>query len=41
MLTGGTIENHGGGLWLRPTVVTNVTPAMKVMSEETFGPVIP
>ena len=25
ILTGGTIENHGGGLWLRPTVVTGVT----------------
>ncbi len=40
ILCGGTIENHGG-LWLRPTVVTNVTHDMKLMTEETFGPVIP
>ena len=41
VLTGGTIENLGGGLYLRPTVVADVTPDMRVMSEETFGPVIP
>lgn len=41
VLTGGQIERHGGGAWLRPTVVTGVTPAMKLMTEETFGPVIP
>ena len=41
VMAGGTIENHGGGLWLRPTVVTNVTRTMKVMTDETFGPVIP
>jgi acyl-CoA reductase-like NAD-dependent aldehyde dehydrogenase len=28
ILTGGTIENHGGGAWLRPTVVTGVTHDM-------------
>ncbi len=39
--TGGRIENHGGGLWLRPTVVTGVTHEMALMSEETFGPVMP
>lgn len=39
--TGGRIENHGGGLWLRPTVVTGVTHDMLLMTEETFGPVIP
>jgi len=39
--TGGAIENHGGGLWLRPTVVTGVTHDMLLMTEETFGPVIP
>ena len=37
---GGSIEDHGGK-WLRPTVVTGVTPAMVLMVEETFGPVIP
>lgn len=41
ILTGGQIENHGGGLWLRPTVVTGVTHDMALMTEETFGPVMP
>lgn len=41
LLTGGVIETHGGGCWLRPTVVTGVTHRMKLMTEETFGPVIP
>lgn len=39
--TGGTIETLGGGLWLRPTVLTGVTHQMKVMKEETFGPILP
>jgi acyl-CoA reductase-like NAD-dependent aldehyde dehydrogenase len=39
--TGGTIEHNGGGLWLRPTVVTGVSHDMRLMTEETFGPVIP
>ena len=38
---GGSIETHGGGKWIRPTVVTNVDHSMKLMMEETFGPVIP
>jgi len=38
---GGRIETHGGGKWIRPTVVTNVNHSMKLMTEETFGPVIP
>jgi succinate-semialdehyde dehydrogenase/glutarate-semialdehyde dehydrogenase len=37
---GGQIEDHGG-TWLGPTVLTGVTHQMKVMTEETFGPVIP
>lgn len=41
VITGGEIETHGGGLWLRPTVLTNVSHQMKVMTEETFGPIIP
>jgi acyl-CoA reductase-like NAD-dependent aldehyde dehydrogenase len=41
ILTGGVIETHGGGKWMRPTVVTGVTHDMKLMSEETFGPIIP
>lgn len=41
VLTGGVIETHGGGKWMRPTVVTGVSHDMKVMTEETFGPIIP
>jgi len=41
ILAGGTVEHHGGGCWLRPTVVTGVTHAMQLMTEETFGPVMP
>ncbi len=40
LLAGGTVEDHGG-LWLRPIVLTDVTPDMAVMRDETFGPVIP
>jgi len=40
VLCGGEIENHGGK-WLRPTVLVNVDHSMKIMSDETFGPVIP
>jgi len=39
--TGGVIERHGGGYWLRPTVVSGVTHDMLLMTEETFGPVLP
>ena len=41
ILTGGEIEDHGGGKWVKPTVIKNVDHSMKVMTEETFGPVIP
>ncbi|MGJ3647715.1 aldehyde dehydrogenase family protein [Sphingomonas sp. GlSt437] len=41
VLAGGTVETIGGGLYLRPTVLSDVTPDMAVMREETFGPVIP
>ncbi|MEO8755738.1 MAG: NAD-dependent succinate-semialdehyde dehydrogenase [Casimicrobiaceae bacterium] len=30
-----------GGNFYEPTVLTNVTPSMKIFSEETFGPVAP
>jgi acyl-CoA reductase-like NAD-dependent aldehyde dehydrogenase len=40
LLCGGTVENHGG-LWLRPTVLADVTHDMAVMTEETFGPIMP
>lgn len=39
-LTGGAIEHHGGGLWCPPTILVDVTPTMKIMTEETFGPIL-
>ncbi|MEC7291471.1 MAG: aldehyde dehydrogenase family protein, partial [Pseudomonadota bacterium] len=41
LLCGGQIEHHGGGKWLRPTILADVTHDMLVMREETFGPVLP
>jgi succinate-semialdehyde dehydrogenase / glutarate-semialdehyde dehydrogenase len=41
VLTGGQIETLGGGKYLRPTVLVDVTPDMAIIAEETFGPVIP
>lgn len=41
VLSGGRIEHHGGGLWLRPTVLADVTHEMAVMRDETFGPILP
>ena len=41
VLAGGTVEVLGGGKYLRPTVLVDVTPDMAVIAEETFGPVIP
>lgn len=41
VLTGGEVEKHDGGTFMRPTVLIDVTPDMAVMREETFGPVIP
>lgn len=38
---GGEIEHHGGGLWCRPTVLTNISHDMECMREETFGPLLP
>jgi succinate-semialdehyde dehydrogenase / glutarate-semialdehyde dehydrogenase len=40
-LAGGEIETHGGGRWLRPTVLTDVDHTMDVMTKETFGPIMP
>jgi len=41
VLTGGTVESHGGGRWLKPTILSDVTHDMMVMTEETFGPILP
>jgi len=38
---GGKIEELDGGFWCRPTVLTQVNHSMKVMTEETFGPIMP
>ena len=38
---GGKVETLGGGLWLKPTVLTGATQDMDIMREETFGPVLP
>lgn len=37
----GVCENYGGGWYCFPTVLTNVHHGMKVMAEETFGPILP
>jgi len=39
--TGGRSINLGGGLYMRPTILTGVTHAMQIMRDETFGPVMP
>lgn len=38
---GGEVEELGGGWWCHPTVITGVNHSMKIMVEETFGPIIP
>jgi succinate-semialdehyde dehydrogenase/glutarate-semialdehyde dehydrogenase len=40
VITGGK-PHERGGLFFEPTILTDVTPAMKVAREETFGPVAP
>lgn len=39
--SGGTVETIDGGLYLRPTILTNVTHDMEIMQDETFGPCLP
>jgi acyl-CoA reductase-like NAD-dependent aldehyde dehydrogenase len=39
--TGGKSENIDGGLYMRATLLTGVTHEMKIMQDETFGPVMP
>ncbi|GAA0485910.1 aldehyde dehydrogenase family protein [Parasphingorhabdus litoris] len=41
LVTGGAVENLGGGLYLRPTILTDVPPDSNIIREENFGPVIP
>jgi succinate-semialdehyde dehydrogenase/glutarate-semialdehyde dehydrogenase len=37
----GNSRKFRGGYWCRPTVLTQVNHAMKVMTAETFGPIMP
>ncbi|MFC6669420.1 aldehyde dehydrogenase family protein [Marinobacterium aestuariivivens] len=41
LLSGGDTEQIGDVQFLRPTLLADVTPEMRVMQEETFGPVLP
>jgi len=41
VLSGGKVETIGGGLYMRPTVIVDVTHDMAIMRDETFGPVLP
>lgn len=41
VLCGGQVEKLGGGLYCRPTVVVDVSHDMKLMKDETFGPILP
>jgi succinate-semialdehyde dehydrogenase / glutarate-semialdehyde dehydrogenase len=38
---GGQVEAKDGGWWCLPTVLTQVNHSMNVMTEETFGPIMP
>jgi acyl-CoA reductase-like NAD-dependent aldehyde dehydrogenase len=40
-LYGGEVENVGGGSYVQASVLTHVDHTMKVMTEETFGPILP
>jgi acyl-CoA reductase-like NAD-dependent aldehyde dehydrogenase len=39
--TGGKVQQRDGGFWIEPTVMTDVDHSMQIMTEETFGPVMP
>jgi succinate-semialdehyde dehydrogenase/glutarate-semialdehyde dehydrogenase len=41
VLTGGRSRPELGGYYFEPTVIVDVDDSMKVMNEETFGPVLP
>lgn len=39
-LTGGLPQENPGGLFVRPTVLVDVKPSMRIAREEVFGPVV-
>jgi acyl-CoA reductase-like NAD-dependent aldehyde dehydrogenase len=41
IVLGGKSELANGAVWVDPTIVTNVDHTMTLMTEETFGPVVP
>jgi succinate-semialdehyde dehydrogenase / glutarate-semialdehyde dehydrogenase len=41
LAAGGKSVNLGGGLYMYPTILVDVNHDMKIMREETFGPVMP
>lgn len=41
IVLGGKSERINGAVWIDPTVVTNVDHTMTLMTEETFGPIVP
>ncbi|WP_027214932.1 aldehyde dehydrogenase family protein [Burkholderia sp. WSM2232] len=41
IVLGGKSEKVNGAVWIDPTIVTNVDHTMTLMTEETFGPVVP
>ena len=41
ILTGGKVVEKDGYSFIVPTLITDVTPQMKIMREEVFGPILP
>ena len=41
ILVGGNRIANSNGYYFEPTVLTNITPDMKIMNEECFGPLLP
>lgn len=39
-LGGNSLKRGDGGYYIEPTIFTNVTPEMKIVKEEIFGPVV-
>jgi acyl-CoA reductase-like NAD-dependent aldehyde dehydrogenase len=40
-LTGGTIDQLGGGFYMEPTILVDVNHSMNIMNLETFAPILP